>query len=134
MKFNKQPICELCEEAEATKFMLNTDGIWSFICEKCEDDYDCLYQSDVIDYVCGSIGQTIDFLVSLDKDKNTLMKWSEFMNMMFRFREATDSFDPWRCCCREYPNETKTKPCGPDCDHPRVMKNIKKMFEVENEF
>ena len=91
--FKKEPICEVCGRKEATSFSLiinNPDsfkGEWKFVC-------DCTTQSEdyyiPIENFFSRGAATVDWLAHMSE--KPCMDWKSFMDMMYRFRDATDSY------------------------------------------
>jgi hypothetical protein len=111
MEFKQKPICEMCRKQAATRLVMYPNYDWAFVCEDCEYTHPLLQSVD-IEYSFRSPEHVVDLLVSLDKEPDYPADWEQFMKMMFRFREATDSFDPSRCYCLEYPDPTPNH-CDP---------------------
>lgn len=89
----KPAICEVCGKEEATSFSFFSDhgnwenGTWKF-CGGCTSDQEDYYIE--FDRFFKTRGATIDWLAHMH-EKNW-MNWSNFMDMIHRFRQATDSF------------------------------------------
>lgn len=88
--FPKTPICEVCQSKPAISFsLLETapDPGWKFTC-LCTDDEESYYIK--FDDFFSSPPSIVDWLAHMNE--KTWMNWSDFMNMMDRFREATQSY------------------------------------------
>ncbi|WP_353572496.1 hypothetical protein [Candidatus Albibeggiatoa sp. nov. BB20] len=90
--FQNKPICEVCGKSKAISFsyfVTNADsgGNWKFTCECTKDDED--YYILLKDFF-SSPASTIDWLAHINE--KGWMNWNDFMNMMERFRHATDSY------------------------------------------
>jgi hypothetical protein len=85
--WNKTPICEVCGKEPATSFSW-IDGDWKF-CGDCTADSEIYYVE--LRLFFHSPAATVDWLAHLaEKD---WVDWRLFMDMMTRFREATESFN-----------------------------------------
>ena len=91
--FKTKPICELCGKNEATSFSFFVDDSksyssnWKFVCECTADNerYAILIQR-----FFSNPSSTVDWMAHMhEKD---WMDWNNFMDMMTRFRAATDSY------------------------------------------
>jgi len=85
--FNKEPICEICNHNQATFFSQHGEGGWKFTCETCENGERYFI---VIRGFFKQPAATVDWLAHLN-EKNW-MDWTDFAEMMYRFRDATNSF------------------------------------------
>jgi hypothetical protein len=91
--FNQKPICEVCRKKEATSFSFLTEssdfskGDWKFVCDctAADESYDIS-----INRFFANAPSTVDWLAHMHE--KTWMDWSNFMEMMCRFRKATNSF------------------------------------------
>ena len=97
--FNKKPMCELCGEKEAISFsllcdwkayqgdnrLLKMNGKWKFIC-------DCVSEERwiKIEDFFKTPAATVDNLAHAHQKE--YVDWDEFMDMIVRFRKATDSY------------------------------------------
>ncbi len=90
--FKKIPQCEICNAEEASSFscMSANSGKmtdWKF-CGACTSEKEVYYIP--IDGFFASPRSTVDWLAHMhEKD----MDWKSYMDMMRRFREATDSYN-----------------------------------------
>ena len=84
--FDATPICEECHDETATSFS-HVHGKWMFTgqCTSGTEDYYIEFKR-----FFRSPASTIDWLAHMN-EKNW-MDWTDFMNMMDRFRSATKSF------------------------------------------
>lgn len=98
--FDEKPICEICGTKEATHFTLDrpnngdfaamkAEGQWRFVCQD-EEDYN-EYTHIPIERFFQSSSATVDWMAHLHE--KVWMNWSNFMDMIYRFRKATDSFN-----------------------------------------
>lgn len=87
-KFRKAPLCEKCGKAEAISFSL-IKGKWMFTC-MCTADNESYYIE--LDRFFRSPASTVDWLAHMSE--KPWMDCHDFMEMMHRFRGATNSF----CC------------------------------------
>jgi hypothetical protein len=91
--FKQVPLCEVCCANKATSFSRVTDPkdsnaiTWKFVC-LCTADAEQRYVP--IDRFFANPAATTDWLAHLNEIAE--MDWHSFMNMMTRFRRATDSF------------------------------------------
>ncbi|MEY6434247.1 hypothetical protein ABC977_17790 [Thioalkalicoccus limnaeus] len=91
--FKKKPICEVCGNNEATAFSFivrdsdSFEGDWKFVCECTaeKEDYYILIQS-----FFSRPPAAVDWLAHMHE--KSWMDWKNFMEMIYRFRSATDSF------------------------------------------
>lgn len=93
--FKRKPICEECGQNEATflsffSFPFDADpskDVWKFVCE-------CTTKRKIysipIENFFANPPATVDWMAHMNE--KTWMNWNDFMNMMERFREATESF------------------------------------------
>lgn len=118
IKFNKRPVCEVCKKNEATRFILtlgvrimgiDRESDWKFVCERCDD---CSPGLCDISYCFEDPARMIDTLARVKGYEP-----SKFIDMMFRFRTATHSFDRGSCYCIDFPGMGETQDCN-DCKHP----------------
>jgi hypothetical protein len=92
--FKKTPICEICGNKPATSFSHfrpgNIKGVsgWLFTCICTDETED--YYIKLADFF-SSPPATVDWLAHVNE--KTWVDWSDFMAMMDRFREATDSYN-----------------------------------------
>lgn len=92
-KFKKEPKCEKCCIEEATAFVCidgkspSGIGSWKFCC-KCTSDEESYYIP--IDNFFSHPAVTVDWLAHMHE--KTWMNWNDFMDMITRFRKATNSF------------------------------------------
>ncbi len=90
--FKKIPKCEVCENEEASSFSCmavakNGDLTeWKF-CGECTSDKEAYYME--FDRFFDSPTSTVDWLAHVHEKG---VDWKNFMDMMHRFREATDSY------------------------------------------
>ncbi len=84
--FNKQPFCEVCLDEPATSFSW-IGKKWTFTgdCTRTTEDYYILFEQ-----FFKSPEATVDWLAHMNEKQ--WMDWPDFMNMMDRFRAATNSF------------------------------------------
>ncbi|MGE0557838.1 MAG: hypothetical protein AB7O69_06155 [Burkholderiales bacterium] len=91
-KFDKTPMCEVCGKKPAMSFSYFSQELpgkqWRFCC-LCTDETETYYVK--IDDFFSSAGSTVDWLAHLHK--KSWVQWPEFMDMMHRFRKATESFN-----------------------------------------
>lgn len=92
-KFRATPQCEACGKEEATSFScmsLTNDKMtdWRF-CGACTSETEYYYIE--IDKFFGSPSSTVDWLAHMHKKVG--MDWQSFMDMMHRFRHATNSYN-----------------------------------------
>jgi hypothetical protein len=91
--FKKIPLCELCHKEPAISFSYidpaagGAPSGWLFTCN-CANDAESYYIK-VAD-LFASPAATVDWLAHMQE--KTWMNWPNFMTMMDRFREATDSY------------------------------------------
>lgn len=91
--FKKKPICELCSQNEATSFSFiatSSDpsiGDWKFVCECTSDEED--YYIPIKSFF-SKPPAAVDWMAHMHE--KSWMNWSNFMEMMHRFRKATDSY------------------------------------------
>ena len=88
IKFKQAPICEQCGKNPAISFCyLGKSEGWKFCCI-CTDNNNKYW----IDFnrFFKSPASVIDWLAHMNE--KTWMDWSDFMNMIDRFRAATDSY------------------------------------------
>lgn len=91
--FNKKPICEVCGKNEATSFSFIIfdqeieRGDWKFVCECTRDNED--YYIEIKD-LFATPPKTVDWLAHMHE--KPWMDWRNFMEMIKRFRQATDSY------------------------------------------
>lgn len=92
--FKKTPICEVCGKQEATSFSFieedpeTGEGHWKFCCE-CTSDHENYYIQ--FDRFFSNPAAAVDWMSHMSE--KSWMDWNDFMNMMTRFREATDSYN-----------------------------------------
>jgi len=80
-------MCEVCQKRPATSFSWFKRGEWLFTCD-CTSDTETYYIE--LRKFFKNNGATIDWLAHMsEKD---WMDWNDFMKMMHRFREATNSY------------------------------------------
>jgi len=84
--WKKSPSCELCQKEPATSFSC-VDGRWAFV-GSCATNVETYYVQ--LNRFFASPASTVDWLAHLNEKK--WMDWRSFMDMMRRFRTATDSF------------------------------------------
>lgn len=91
--FKQKPVCEVCGKGEATAFVFiqnpvgSRKGKWKFACN-CTTDAESYYI--LIEKIFKSPPATVDWLAHMsEKD---WVEWNDFMEMMRRFRGATNSF------------------------------------------
>jgi hypothetical protein len=93
VKFPKAPKCELCKKKSAIAFwLLRSDSgksRWKFCCN-CADEQDDIYVI-MLDRFFHSPASTVDWLAHINEKK--WMNWSDFIAMIDRFREATQSYE-----------------------------------------
>jgi len=88
-QFKKVPVCEHCNCTPATHFILvGEDNDWAFYCDKCSVEYGD-YPIEILDFF-KKPAATVDWLAHLHG--KVWINWNNFMEMMFRFREATHSY------------------------------------------
>ena len=91
--FKVKPICEACGEKEAESFSFlpfdsdSSNGEWKFVCE-CTSESEHYYIP--ISNFFANPSATVDWMAHMNE--KTWMDWSNFMNMMERFRKVTDSY------------------------------------------
>ena len=91
--FKQKPICEECGKNEATSFSffpLDSDpmkGEWKFVCDCTIESED--YYIAIKDFL-GNPQAAVNWMAHMNK--KTWMGWNDFMNMITRFREATNCF------------------------------------------
>jgi len=91
--FRKTPMCEVCGRRPAVSFSYFGRAVdsrlrgWKFCCE-CTDGKEEYYVP--IDEFFASPIATVDWLAHLSE--KVWMDWDGFMDMMWRFREATGSY------------------------------------------
>ncbi len=91
--FNKKPICEVCNKGEAVSFSFieenptTGEGYWKYCCN-CTSEREKYYIR--FENFFDSPASTIDWLAHMHE--KTWMSWTDFMDMMNRFRKATNSF------------------------------------------
>jgi protein-arginine kinase activator protein McsA len=92
--FKKKPLCEECGDNEATAFVFipsiegdHHQGSWKFCCTCTSEDerYDIN-----IEHFFRSPACTVDWLAHTNGKR--WVNWPDFMDMMSRFRHATDSY------------------------------------------
>lgn len=94
--FKKQPICEICSERHATVFVgfwsfSHTNMLrWKFVCTSCPDEPDEARSFSIDGFFSGP-ASTVDTLAHMHETGT--MDWDSFMEMMRRFRSATNSFN-----------------------------------------
>ena len=90
-----RPTCEICKQAEATRFTLTTDGLWYFMCDSCEDTCPNFLMGDSIECFLRSKATIFEYLISLNKFR--LINWTEFFKMIARFMETASAgaLDVW---------------------------------------
>jgi len=92
VNFIRTPLCEECESKTATLFCSFEDDrgkfLWYFSCDDCERPNE-IYEIE-ISHFFKSPSATVDWLSHLHE--KTWMNWSDFMEMMYRFRAATNSY------------------------------------------
>lgn len=86
IKFPQPPICEECKEGTATSFSFNER--WRFTCD-CTSDNEVYHIR--FDHIFDSAPATVDWLAHMH-EKNW-MDWNDFIEMIYRFRKATNSFN-----------------------------------------
>lgn len=90
--FSKFPLCEVCGENEANSFSLISietepyDGNWNFVCDCTQvvEDYDI-----PINQFFSDPTTTVKWMTHMHKKR--WMNWSDFMDMIERFRYTIDS-------------------------------------------
>jgi hypothetical protein len=91
-KFPQEPLCEWCGEDTAYSFSYfkhqPPGRQWQFTCE-CTSDKETYYVE--FDRFFSSPASTTDWLAHLHE--KPWMNWKEFMDMIRRFRKATNSFN-----------------------------------------
>ena len=90
--FNKKPICEVCGKKEATIFTATPEADsnqWKFECDEEHEDIAKYYVP--IDQYFSTPCATVDWHGHLNE--KTWMDWKDFMDMMRRFRQATNCFN-----------------------------------------
>ena len=89
IKFPKVPICEKCGDNPANTFCyFPDDKSWKFCCD-CADEYTVYHI--VLDRLFSSPASTVDWFAHIN-DKSW-MDWKCFMEMIDRFRDATNSYN-----------------------------------------
>jgi len=87
--FPKIPICEVCNSQPAISFSFIDGGAnpgWKFTCSCAEEEmYYITFES-----FFSAPPSMVDWLAHMNE--KTWMNWMDFMNMMDRFREATQSY------------------------------------------
>lgn len=91
--FKKDPICEVCGSKKATSFSFvisnpeSFEGEWKYVC-------DCTTESEdyyiPIENFFSRGPATVDWLAHMGE--KPWMDWKNFMDMMYRFHDATDSY------------------------------------------
>ncbi len=88
IKFPKQPVCEQCGQNTAMAFCyLGSEEGWKFCCH-CTDNLDRYYVE--LDRFFKRAASSVDWLAHLQGKH--WMDWNNFMDMMVRFRAATQSY------------------------------------------
>ena len=92
-RFDKTPLCEVCGKEQAISFssMEKKAGRitkWKF-CGMCTSESERYYIT--FDRLFRSPGSTVDWLAHMHEKEG--MDWQNFMEMMHRFRGATESFN-----------------------------------------
>ena len=91
--FKKTPSCELCSAEEATAFSLIAisgqpmDGEWKFV-GACSNENEEYYIE--IERFFKNPPASVDWIAHMHE--KSWMNWQSFMDMMTRFRAATNSF------------------------------------------
>jgi len=91
--FKEKPICEACGQNEAISFSFfpfdsdSSKGEWKFVCECTSETED--YYIPIKDFFANPPA-AVGWMAHMNE--KTWMDWSDFMNMMERFCEVTDSY------------------------------------------
>lgn len=91
--FKKKPICEECGKEEAVSFSFieedsaTGEGQWKFCCE-CTSGQEAYYIQ--FDRFFSKPSAQVDWMAHMNE--KTWMDWKNFMDMMKRLRDATDSY------------------------------------------
>lgn len=91
--FDKQPICEVCQKEPATSFSYvdkdddTGDSAWKFV-GGCMSGIETYYIE--FERFFNSPPSSVDWMAHMSE--KSWMKWTDFMTMMGRFRDATGSY------------------------------------------
>ena len=91
--FKTKPMCEECGTNEATSFSFignnpeSFEGNWKFVCECTIDNED--YYIPINSFFANPPA-AVDWMAHMQE--KSWMDWNNFMEMMNRFRKATNSF------------------------------------------
>lgn len=92
IKFPQKPTCEQCDGRTAECFVATKvnsgKAEWQFLCMFCSQDHGYPIE---IHRLFHSPASTVDWLAHMDE--KGWMQWDNFMEMMGRFREATQSYN-----------------------------------------